>query len=181
MQADGRYTYTLTPGQTDAVIGREDVFTYQLRHPNGTTDTATLTIDLEQAGAVVTTSFAALSTVASVDDHSATAIAATGAELIQGTAGNDTLDGSHGGAVTLQGGAGNDTLIIADQHFASVDGGTGTDTLLWAGGDATINLGDLQDRINNIEVLDLNHTSAVALTISLADLMSLPRQTTTPC
>ena len=173
VQADGRYTYTLTPGQTDAVIGREDVFTYQLKHPNGTTDTATLTIDLEQAGAVVTTSFAALSTVASADDHSATAIATTGAELIQGTAGNDTLDGSHGGAVTLQGGAGNDTLIIADQHFASVDGGTGTDTLLWAGGDATINLGDLQGRINNIEVLDLNHTSAVALTISLADLVSI--------
>ena len=173
VQADGRYTYTLTPGQTDAVIGREDVFTYQLKHPNGTTDTATLTIDLEQAGAVATTSFAALSTVASVDDHSATAVATTGAELIQGTAGNDTLDGSHGGAVTLQGGAGNDTLIIADQHFASVDGGTGTDTLLWAGGDATINLGDLQSRIHNIEVLDLNHTSAVALTISLADLVSI--------
>ncbi|MFP3848163.1 BapA/Bap/LapF family large adhesin [Pseudomonas sp. W5-01] len=173
VQADGRYTYTLTPGQTDAVIGREEVFTYQLKHPNGTTDTATLTIDLEQAGAVATTSFAALSTVASGDDHSATAIATTGAALIQGTAGNDTLDGSHGGAVTLQGGAGNDTLIIADQHFASVDGGTGTDTLLWAGGDATINLGDLQRRIHNIEVLDLNHTSAVALTISLADLVSI--------
>ncbi len=174
VQADGRYTYTLTPGQTDAVIGHEDVFTYQLKHPNGTTDTATLTIDLEQAGAAVTTSFAALSTVANVDAHSAlTAVATTGAELIQGTAGNDTLDGSHGGAVTLQGGAGNDTLIIADQHFASVDGGTGTDTLLWAGGDATINLGDLQSRIHNVEVLDLNHSSAVALTISLADLVSI--------
>ncbi|MCF7535998.1 hypothetical protein [Pseudomonas petrae] len=122
---------------------------------------------------MASTSFAALSTVANVDDHSATAVATTGAELIQGTAGNDTLDGSHGGAVTLQGGAGNDTLIIADQHFASVDGGTGTDTLLWAGGDATINLADLQSRIHNIEVLDLNHTSAVALTISLADLVSI--------
>lgn len=174
VQADGRYTYTLTPGQTDAVIGHEEVFTYQLKHPNGTTDTATLTIDLEQASAAVATSFAALSTVANVDDHSAlTAVATTGAELIQGTAGNDTLDGSHGGAVTLQGGAGNDTLIIADQHFASVDGGTGTDTLLWAGGDATINLADLQSRIHNIEVLDLNHSSAVALTISLADLVSI--------
>ncbi|WP_272905092.1 BapA/Bap/LapF family large adhesin [Pseudomonas petrae] len=173
VQADGRYTYTLTPGQTDAVIGHEDVFTYQLKHPNGTTDTTTLTIDLGQAGAMASTSFAALSTVANVDDHSATAVATTGAELIQGTAGNDTLDGSHGGAVTLQGGAGNDTLIIADQHFASVDGGTGTDTLLWAGGDATINLADLQSRIHNIEVLDLNHTSAVALTISLADLVSI--------
>ena len=174
VQADGRYTYTLTPGQSDAVIGKEDVFTYQLKHPNGTTDTATLTIDLDKAGALASTSFAAFSVAATGEDHSAaTAVAAHGAELIQGTAGNDTLDGSHGGAVTLQGGAGNDTLIIADQHFASVDGGTGTDTLLWAGGDATINLGDLQSRIHNIEVLDLNHTSAVALTISLADLVSI--------
>jgi VCBS repeat-containing protein len=74
VQADGRYTYTLTPGQTDAVIGHEEVFTYQLKHPNGTTDTATLTIDLEQAGAFATTSFAALSTVGNVDDHSATAV-----------------------------------------------------------------------------------------------------------
>ena len=174
VQADGRYTYTLTPGQSDTVIGKEDVFTYQLKHPNGTTDTATLTIDLDKAGALASTSFAAFSVAATGEDHSAaTAVATTGAELIKGTAGNDTLDGSHGGAVTLQGGAGNDTLIIADQHFASVDGGTGTDTLLWAGGDASINLGDLQSRIHNIEVLDLNHTSAVALTISLADLVSI--------
>ena len=65
------------------------------------------------------------------------------------------------------------TLIISDQHFAAVDGGTGTDTLLWAGGDAAINLGDLQSRIHNIEVLDLNHTSAVSLTVSLADLVAI--------
>jgi len=171
VHADGSYTYTLTPGQTNAVIGHQDVFTYQLTHPNGTTDTATLTVDLDQAGAVATTSFAAL---ASVDDHSVAATAAVAStELIQGTDGNDTLDGSHGGAVTLQGGAGNDTLIISDQHFASVDGGTGTDTLVWAGGDATINLGDLQSRIHNVEVLDLNHTSAVSLTVSLADLVAI--------
>jgi len=174
VHADGSYTYTLTPGQTNAVIGHEDVFTYQLTHPNGTTDTATLTIDLGQAGALASTSVASLSTLASVEDHSAATVAlAAGTELIQGTDGNDTLDGSHGGAITLQGGAGNDTLIIADQKFASVDGGTGTDTLLWAGGDATINLGDLQSRIHNIEVLDLNHTSAVSLTVSLADLLAI--------
>lgn len=172
--ADGSYAYTLNPGQTNAVIGHQDVFTYQLAHPNGTTDTATLTVDLDQAGAGATTSFAAL---ASVEDHSVASVAATAAvastELIQGTDGNDTLDGSPGGAVTLQGGAGNDTLIISDQHFASVDGGTGIDTLVWAGGDATINLGDLQSRIHNIEVLDLNHTSAVSLTVSLADLVAI--------
>lgn len=174
VHADGSYVYTLNPGQTNAVIGHQDVFTYQLTHPNGSTDTATLTVDLDAAGAVTSTSFAAL---ASVDDHSAASVATTAAvagnELIQGTDGNDTLDGSHGGTVTLQGGAGNDTLIISDQHFASVDGGTGTDTLLWAGGDATINLGDLQSRIHNIEVLDLNHTSAVSLTVSLADLVAI--------
>ncbi|WP_062382259.1 BapA/Bap/LapF family large adhesin [Pseudomonas abietaniphila] len=174
VHADGSYVYTLNPGQTNAVIGHQDVFTYQLTHPNGTTDTATLTVDLDPAGAVTSTSFAAL---ASVDDHSAASVATTaavtGAELIQGTDGNDTLDGSHGGAVTLQGGAGNDTLIISDQQFASVDGGTGTDTLLWAGGDAVINLGDLQSRVHNIEVLDLNHTSAVSLTVSLADLVAI--------
>jgi VCBS repeat-containing protein len=174
VHADGSYVYTLNPGQSSAVIGHQDVFTYQLTHPNGTTDTATLTVDLDAAGAATTTSFAAL---ASVEDHSAASVATTaavaGTELIQGTDGNDTLDGSHGGAVTLQGGAGNDTLIISDQHFASVDGGTGTDTLLWAGGDATINLGDLQSRIHNIEVLDLNHTSAVALTVNLADLVAI--------
>jgi Ca2+-binding RTX toxin-like protein len=121
---------------------------------------------------VATTSFSALS---AVEDHSALVAVgpASSAELIQGTSGNDTLDGSHGGAVTLNGGAGNDTLIIADQHFASVDGGTGTDTLLWAGGDAAINLGDLQSRIHNIEILDLNSTSAVSLTLNLSDVLAI--------
>ncbi len=171
VQADGSYTYTLNPGQSSAVIGHQDVFTYQLTHPTGATDTATLTVDLDQAGAVATPSFAALTTV---DDQSVVPAAPAGAsELIQGTDGNDTLDGSQGGAVTLQGGAGNDTLIISDQHFTSVDGGTGTDTLLWAGGDATIDLANLQSRIHNIEVLDLNHTSAVALTVSLADVVAI--------
>jgi len=177
VHADGSYTYTLNSGLTSAVVGHADVFTYQLTHPNGTTDTATLTIDLDQAGAVASTSsFSALSAVATTtDDHSAlTAVAAAStAETIQGTSGNDTLDGTHGGAVTLNGGAGNDTLIIADQHFASVDGGTGTDTLLWAGGDAAINLGDLQSRIHNIEILDLNHTSSVSLTLNLADVLAI--------
>jgi hypothetical protein len=171
VQADGSYTYTLNPGQSSAVIGHQDVFTYQLTHPSGATDTATLTVDLDQAGAVSSQSFAALG---SVDDHGAAPVAsAVASELIQGTDGNDTLDGSHGGAVTLQGGAGDDTLIVSDQQFTSVDGGTGTDTLVWAGGDAAINLGDLQSRIHNIEVLDLNHTSAVSLTVSLADVVAI--------
>ncbi|MBV4484611.1 BapA prefix-like domain-containing protein [Pseudomonas sp. SWRI153] len=167
VQANGNYTYTLKPGLTDAVIGQEDTFTYQLTHPNGTVDTATLTIDLNKAGAFATAAFSAL---ASDDVGLANA---AGSELIQGTDGNDTLDGSQGGAVSLQGGAGDDTLIIADQQFTSVDGGSGTDSLLWAGGDVAINLGDLQSRIHNVEVLDLSHSSAVSLTLNLSDLVAI--------
>ncbi|QXI18036.1 BapA/Bap/LapF family large adhesin [Pseudomonas hamedanensis] len=167
VQANGNYTYTLKAGLTDAVIGQEDTFTYQLTHPNGSVDTATLTIDLNRAGAFATTAFSALAS----DDLGLAH--ATGSELIQGTDGNDTLDGSHGGAISLQGGAGDDTLIIADQQFTSVDGGSGTDTLLWAGGDVAINLGDLQSKIHNVEILDLNHSSAVALTLNLSDLLAI--------
>ncbi|MEG5265568.1 BapA/Bap/LapF family large adhesin [Pseudomonas sp. JDS28PS106] len=176
VRADGSYTYTLKAGLTSAVIGQEDVFTYQLTHPNGTTDTATLTIDLNQAGA-------ARAFIASVDDDGSSFSAlgaSTGGETLTGTDGNDTLDGSQGGAVTLDGGAGDDTLIISDQDFVAVNGGTGTDTLLWAGGDASIDLGNLQDRLSNIEVIDLNDTSAVQLTVSLADLIAItePDQST---
>jgi VCBS repeat-containing protein len=170
VRADGSYTYRLKAGLTSAVIGNEDVFTYQLTHPNGTTDTATLTIDLNQAG------IAARAAVASVDDDGASfsALAAgTGEETLTGTDGNDTLDGSQGGAITLDGGAGNDTLIISDQDFVSVNGGTGTDTLLWAGGDASIDLGNLQDRLSNLEVIDLNDSSSVHLTLNLSDLIAI--------
>lgn len=169
VRADGSYTYTLKAGLTNAVIGQEDVFTYHLTHPNGTVDTATLTIDLDQAGT-------ARASIASVDDDGSSfsmLAASSGGETLTGTEGNDTLDGSQGGAVTLDGGAGDDTLIISDQDFVAVNGGTGTDTLLWAGGDASIDLGNLQDRLSNIEIIDLNDTSAVHLTLSLSDLVAV--------
>lgn len=174
VQADGSYGYTLKPGLTDAAVGQSDVFTYQLTHPNGTVDTATLTIDLQpNTGAVAR--IASFNLADDSDTSSLLSSQAAGAshDVIQGTDGNDTLDGSHGGAITLDGGAGNDTLIIVDQQFASVDGGTGTDTLLWAGGDASIDLGNLQARLHNIDVIDLNDTSAVHLTLNLSDLVSI--------
>lgn len=169
VRADGSYSYTLKAGLTAAVIGQEDVFTYQLTHPNGTTDTATLTIDLNQAGV------AARTALTSVDDDATFSAlsASTGDEALSGTDGNDTLDGSKGGGITLDGGAGNDTLIISDQDFVAVHGGTGMDTLLWNGGDAAIDLGNLQGRVDSIEVIDLNATSSVELTLSLADLVAV--------
>ena len=174
VQADGTYTYLLKTGLTSAVIGQSDTFTYELTHPNGTSDTATLTINLDNAATVTTTS-ALLSDTS--DDNglmlASLASATVTGETIAGTDGNDRLDGSQGGAVTLQGGAGDDTLVIVDQDFASVDGGSGTDTLLWAGGDASIDLGNLVGRLHDIEVIDLNDTSAVSLSLSLADVIAV--------
>ncbi|MFJ4441846.1 BapA/Bap/LapF family large adhesin [Pseudomonas sp. NPDC089422] len=172
VHADGSYTYTLNSGLTSAVIGQHDTFTYELTHPNGTTDTATLTVNLDNAAGLTT--FSAL--VADTGDDSmavASVAASASSEVIAGTDGNDHLVGSQGGHITLEGGAGNDTLEVVDQNFTSVDGGTGTDTLLWGGGDASIDLGTLADRIHNIEVIDLNDTSAVALTLNLADVVAI--------
>ncbi len=172
VHADGSYTYTLKSGLTSEVIGQHDTFTYELTHPNGTSDTATLTVDLNNASSV--TSFSSL--LADTGDDSsavATVAAAASSEVIAGTDGNDHLDGSHGGAITLQGGAGDDTLVVVDQNFTSVDGGTGTDTLLWGGGDASIDLGNLIGRVHDIEIIDLNDTSAVALTLNLADVVAI--------
>ncbi|WP_416465845.1 BapA/Bap/LapF family large adhesin [Pseudomonas sp. LFS044] len=171
VQADGSYTYTLKSGLTSAVIGQHDTFTYELTHPNGTTDTATLTVNLDNAAGLTT--FSALAD--NSDDSSAVAsvAAAASSEVIAGTDGNDHLDGSQGGHITLEGGAGDDTLVVVDQNFASVEGGTGTDTLLWGGGDASIDLGNLVGRVHDIEVIDLNDTSSVALTLNLADVVAI--------
>ncbi|MBF7143924.1 MULTISPECIES: BapA/Bap/LapF family large adhesin [Pseudomonas] len=173
VKADGSYTYTLAPGQTDAVVGRQDVFTYELTHPNGTVDTATLTVNLNPAGAAISAAMLMADTVTAPVDGTTLLVNSSHGDTLHGSSGNDTLDGSHGGALTLLGGAGNDTLIIVDQQFTAVDGGPGTDTLLWAGGAANIDLGNLAARVHNIEVIDLNTTAPVNLTLSLADLVSV--------
>lgn len=170
--ASGDYVYTPTLGQSGTAVGQTDVFTYQLNHPTGATDTATLTINLNNSTGV--TSFARLASLDSTDDGAVHA-AALGTEhhTLDGTTGNDTLDGAQGGSLTFQGHEGNDTIVIYDQSFTSVDGGSGTDTLKWSGGDADIDLSNLASRINNIEIIDLNHTSKVNLTLSLSDLLSV--------
>ncbi|MFF7060912.1 BapA/Bap/LapF family large adhesin [Pseudomonas sp. NPDC008258] len=170
VHADGSYTYTLNSGLTSAAVGQHDTFTYELTHPNGTTDTATLTINLDNAAGLTTFS----SLVAdSGDEAVALASVAATTDVLAGTDGNDHLVGSQGGHITLEGGAGDDTLVIVDQNFASVDGGTGTDTLQWGGGDASIDLGNLVGRVHDIEIIDLNDTSSVALTLNLADVVAI--------
>ncbi|CRN06907.1 hypothetical protein PYEL_27300 [Pseudomonas sp. URMO17WK12:I11] len=172
VQADGSYAYTLDAGLSSSVIGQQEVFTYELIHPNGTTDTATLTINLDPV-----TGFAATAAIMADtgDEGAALAGVATVAasEVIAGTDGDDTLVASAGSAVTLDGGAGNDTLVISDQGFASINGGSGSDTLLWNGGDASIDLGNLVGRVHEIDTIDLNDTSAVTLTLTLADVVAV--------
>jgi len=172
VQADGSYAYTLDAGLSSSVIGQREVFTYELIHPNGTTDTATLTINLDPV-----TGFAATAAIMADtgDEGAALAGVATVAasEVIAGTDGDDTLVASAGSAVTLDGGAGNDTLVISDQGFASLNGGSGSDTLLWNGGDASIDLGNLVGRVHEIDTIDLNDTSAVTLTLTLADVVAV--------
>jgi len=148
------------------------VFTYDLTHPTGTTATATLTLNLDPV-----TGFAATAAIMADtgDEGAALASVATVAasEVIAGTDGDDTLVASAGSAVTLDGGAGNDTLVISDQGFASINGGSGSDTLLWNGGDASIDLGNLVGRVHEIDTIDLNDTSAVTLTLTLADVVAV--------
>ncbi|WP_045491106.1 BapA/Bap/LapF family large adhesin [Pseudomonas sp. StFLB209] len=170
VRPDGSYTYTLKSGLTSSAIGNADQFTYKLTHPNGSSDTATLTINLNQAAGARM----ALASDDSDQASNALALAAT-AQVQTGTDGHDTLDGSQGGAVSLHGGAGDDTLVISDLNFAAVDGGSGTDTLLWAGGDASIDLGNVQGRLSNIDIIDLNGAdrSSVHLTLDLADLVAV--------
>jgi hypothetical protein len=172
VHADGSYTYTLNANQPSSVVGKADVFTYELSHPSGVSDTANLTVSLNAASSA-TTSFARVASVEADTSHDAS-VAATGSEhLVDGTSGNDVLDGSQGGSLTFEGHAGNDQIVIYDQQFASIDGGTGVDTVKWSGGDADIDLSNLASRINNIEIIDLNTTSKVNLTLSLEDLLSV--------
>lgn len=173
VHADGSYTYTLNANQPSTVIGKTDVFTYELTHPSGATDTANLTVSLNAASSATTTSFARVASVETDTSHD-TSVAASGSEhLVDGTSGNDVLDGAQGGSLTFEGHAGNDQIVIYDQSFASIDGGTGVDTVKWNGGDADIDLSNLASRINNIEIIDLNTTSKVNLTLSLEDLLSV--------
>ncbi|MEE8874655.1 BapA/Bap/LapF family large adhesin [Pseudomonas helleri] len=161
--ADGKYTYTPNAGLTASNVGQVDHFTYKLTSPTGNSDTAELYIRLDSpdrpqvwddanpgAPAKTATSFAALA----VEEH----VAAV--DHVAATEGHAT--GEHG-----------DHAVVADTDFTHVDNIAGTDGLLWEGGDAAINLASLIGKVSGIDAIDLNHVSAVDLTLSLEDLVSI--------
>ncbi|MQT51109.1 MULTISPECIES: BapA/Bap/LapF family large adhesin [unclassified Pseudomonas] len=161
--ADGKYTYTPNAGLTASNVGQVDHFTYKLTSPTGNSDTAELYIRLDSpdrpqvwddanpgAPAKTATSFAALA----VEEH----VAAV--DHVAATEGHAT--GEHG-----------DHAVVADTDFTHVDNVAGIDGLLWEGGDAAINLASLIGKVSGIDAIDLNHVSAVDLTLSLEDLVSI--------
>jgi hypothetical protein len=100
------------------------------------------------------------------------------ADILVGGRGNDTLN-ADGGSDVLIGGSGDDILAANLTNFSSVprfDGGTGVDTLT---GDAsfsgaTINLTAIPgNRINDIEVIDLEDGAIETLTLDLASVIAI--------
>ena len=96
------------------------------------------------------------------------------ANQIIGGAGDDTLIGN-GGADILRGGAGDDVLAISDADFAVIDGGLGADTLRLSSG-LTLDLRSIpNNRLDSIEIIDLNGTNDNGSTLVLAidDILSI--------
>ncbi|MTD21492.1 hypothetical protein GIR22_20425 [Pseudomonas sp. CCM 7891] len=163
LQADGAYSYTPTPGLAVADIGQVDSFTYKLTTPGGQEDTATLYVRLDSPDSDLIW-----------DDANPGSPATEGAgfaaaSIVDQAASGDDSAGSEGIADS-----GSDHSVAVDgTDFTHVDSGAGADGLLWEGGDAAINLADLIGKASSVDSIDLNDVSAVELTLSLEDLVSI--------
>ncbi len=113
---NGDYTYT--PNVEDLPAGMSDSFTYTVTDADGSEDTATLTIDINDHNYVV-------------DDNDNVAVADAAGGTVNALDGDDVLIGSDQ-ADTLMGGAGNDNLMGNDGDDTLI-GGAGNDIL--TGGD----------------------------------------------
>ena len=110
-----------------------------------------------------------------------TADAGSGAaDILVGGGGNDTLI-SDGGSDVLIGGSGDDVLTAKLSNFSNpnvprFDGGTGVDTLTGdtSFGGASIDLTVIPgNRINNIEVIDLEDAATQTLTLNLSTVLAI--------
>nr|WP_084379116.1 BapA/Bap/LapF family large adhesin [Pseudomonas mucidolens] len=153
LHADGAYSYTPTPGLALADIGQVDTFTYKLTTPSGQEDTANLYIRIDSPDRDLVWDDANPGSPAT----EGAGIAAASFMVDQAASGDDSA-GSEGSA---------------DTDFSHVEGVAGADGLLWEGGDAAINLSDLIGNVSGVESIDLNDVSAVELTLSLEDLVSI--------
>ncbi|WP_256346017.1 BapA/Bap/LapF family large adhesin, partial [Pseudomonas tolaasii] len=156
--ADGKYVYTPHAGLTLDEIGQVDKFTYKLTTPTGQSDTADLYIRIDSPDRDLVW-----------DDANPGAPATEGAGFAAAHSAVDQAadDGANADADH------HDAVAVDDTDFTHVDAGTGADGLLWEGGDAAINLTDLIGKVSGVHSIDLNDVSAVDLTLSLEDLVSI--------
>nr|WP_314493774.1 BapA/Bap/LapF family large adhesin [uncultured Pseudomonas sp.] len=169
VQADGSYSYTLKPGLGGSVVGQVDQFTYALTHPNGSVDTAQLKITVAEGAVTGVQRLAALD-----DNPEATLLMAAVAETDEQSA--QAVSDDPRDAATADNGAdaaATTDAPLGEDAFAQVEDAAEGTTLLWQGGDASIDLGSLVGQVQDLEVLDLNATSAVSLSISLEDVLAL--------
>ena len=159
--ADGQYVYTVNAGFTAAQVGQVDKFTYKLTSPTGESDTADLYIRLDSPDRDL------------VWDDTNPGAPATEAPALAALAVEESASTTDDGAATDGSGDHSDSANVADTDFAHVASGAGTEGLLWEGSDAAINLTDLIGKVSGIDTIDLNDVSAVDLTLSLEDLVSI--------
>ncbi|MEQ1825283.1 MAG: SdrD B-like domain-containing protein [Pirellula sp.] len=111
--------------------------------------------------------------------QSETLTGTTAAQSINGSAGNDILVGNGGGDVLL-GSQGDDVLAISDAAFKRVMGGTGIDTLRLDGSGWNLDLTSLSDqRLNEIEVIDITGIGNNTLTLNAREVLSLSSNSNT--
>ena len=98
-----------------------------------------------------------------------------GVDVLVGGRGDDTLI-SDGGDDVLRGGEGDDILAIPDTNFSPrrLQGGNGIDTLRLDGAGLTLDLTMIADnRITDVEVIDVRGSGANVLTLNVQELLSL--------
>lgn len=120
--------------------------------------------------------------VGDADDNTLTATDDTAADILIGGHGEDTLI-SDGGADVMRGGSGDDILSISDIDFSGtrrLHGGSGTDTLSLNGSDMHLDLTAIADnRISDIEAIDLRGTGANTLTLSVQEVLRISTHSNT--
>lgn len=159
--ANGSYIYTPHAGLTLTEIGQVDQFTYKLTDPNGQEDTATLYVRIDTPDRDL------------VWDDTNPGAPATEGPALAALSVEEPAAVTDEDAATDGSGDHSDPSVVADTDFAHVASDAGTEGLLWEGSDAAINLTDLIGKVSGIDSIDLNNVSAVDLTLSLEDLVSI--------
>ena len=101
------------------------------------------------------------------------------ANVMIGGQGNDVLQGA-GGADVLRGGSGDDELVVGDLSFARAAGGNGIDTLRLDASGVTLDLTLVADnRVTDIEAIDIRGGGANTLTLDLNEALNLSTHSNT--